>query len=266
MDITAPIFMDKALRIKRCKRNTYLYNINDTIVGTSLDKYGEYAEVDFALTDQILRAGDVVIDVGANIGTHSVEFSKLVGDTGLVISLEPSTLNYSFLVSNLTINSCFNTQHFKAAISDQDHGYIPVFNVNEQRDHSELRLGYDEYSGQETEYTATFTLDEISLERCAFIKISVPGRNYQVLKTAERLLTTIRPFVLIEYDMEEKEEILQYFASANYHCYIVPNKLYNSKNHFKYNKNIFRGVKRPGKLFAHRAEVKMTISGYKRAS
>ena len=36
-----------------------------------------------------LREGDVVFDVGANIGTHAIAFAKTVGDAGRVAAFEP---------------------------------------------------------------------------------------------------------------------------------------------------------------------------------
>ena len=100
-----PVIQNNQVRVKQCKYGDMSYNINDTVIGCSLDTYGEYAETELALAAQLLRPGGKVIDVGANIGTHSVFYSKLVGNEGEVYAFEPSHLNYFFLVTNLTINS-----------------------------------------------------------------------------------------------------------------------------------------------------------------
>jgi len=55
-----------------------------------------------------LRSGDVVVDVGANIGTLSLAASRAVGPTGTVYSLEAHPRTYRFLNRNLAINHVKN--------------------------------------------------------------------------------------------------------------------------------------------------------------
>ena len=52
---------------------------NDIVIGKSLKNYGEYAEHEMMLLSHWIEPEDTVIDVGANIGTHSVFFSHQVG-------------------------------------------------------------------------------------------------------------------------------------------------------------------------------------------
>ena len=52
---------------------------NDIVIGKSLQNYGEYAEHEMMLLSHWIESEDTVIDVGANIGTHSVFFSHQVG-------------------------------------------------------------------------------------------------------------------------------------------------------------------------------------------
>src|SRR5688572_16834810 len=41
------------------------------------------------LMEKVLRPGDVCLDVGANVGIHTLRMSQLVGDTGSVVAIEP---------------------------------------------------------------------------------------------------------------------------------------------------------------------------------
>ena len=61
----------------------------DTYIGRSLIEYGEWTNGDIALLEQIIRPGMTVVDVGANIGSHTLAFSKAVGKHGRVLALEP---------------------------------------------------------------------------------------------------------------------------------------------------------------------------------
>jgi len=54
-----------------------------------------------AYTRQVLKRGDVAVDVGAHVGYYARLFSELVGPEGLVVAVEPDPQNLSFLQRNL---------------------------------------------------------------------------------------------------------------------------------------------------------------------
>jgi FkbM family methyltransferase len=55
-----------------------------------------------------LRPGDVVVDVGANIGTLSLCASRIVGNTGKTYSIEAHPRTFSYLQKNLALNAIKN--------------------------------------------------------------------------------------------------------------------------------------------------------------
>ena len=56
--------------LSECRYGYMLYNINDTYMGGSLDRYGEFSEGEGELFRQVVQPGSVVVDVGANIGAN----------------------------------------------------------------------------------------------------------------------------------------------------------------------------------------------------
>lgn len=61
-----------------------------------------------------IQESNLVFDIGGNIGQYALIFSKIVGDSGRVITIEPDHKNYSFLQFNININNltnvlCLNT-------------------------------------------------------------------------------------------------------------------------------------------------------------
>ena len=56
--------------LKTCRHGLMVYNRNDAYIGRSLDLYGEFSQGETELFQQVVGIGDVVIEVGANIGTH----------------------------------------------------------------------------------------------------------------------------------------------------------------------------------------------------
>lgn len=64
-----------------------------------------------------IREGDTVLDLGAGIGEFSLLASKRVGESGLVISVEPNPQDYEALTQNLSVNGCQNVSTFNCAFS-----------------------------------------------------------------------------------------------------------------------------------------------------
>ena len=67
-----------------------------------------------------LRAGDIFVDVGANIGLFTVIGAKIVGSTGKVYAFEPSAVTYGRLTQNVRLNRLRNVECLQLALSDQD--------------------------------------------------------------------------------------------------------------------------------------------------
>jgi len=66
-----------------------------------------------------LKPGDVVFDVGANVGLYTVLLAKVVGDGGQVISFEPEGQTYAHLLDNLKLNSLTNVRCFRKALGER---------------------------------------------------------------------------------------------------------------------------------------------------
>lgn len=254
-----PIIQSGNVRVKQCKHGDFAYNTKDTVIGASLDAYGEYAEAELALASQVLRPGAKVIDVGANIGLHSVFYSKTVGKEGEVFAFEPSHLNYFFLMTNLTINNAFNVTPVKAAIGTERPLFLPVNKVDDEINHGELKTSTID-SGDEVEKCAVFNLDDIGLDYCNLVKIDVEGNEADVMKTGERLFTTHRPFVIAECQ-ENQKELLQILFDIDYNIYWAPSPNFNPQNYYENNSCIFKdpnsGVIN---VFAFPKEIDITIS------
>ncbi len=66
-------------RQKACRYGQMLYNLNDQYIGRSLDLYGEFSEGEVDLFRQIVKPGQIVVEVGANLGAHTVFLARQVG-------------------------------------------------------------------------------------------------------------------------------------------------------------------------------------------
>lgn len=73
--------------------------------------------------ERYLRPGDVVFDIGANIGQYALFFSERVGEGGRVYCFEPDYHNFAFLQFNIHINRCRNVvlQPWGVGAQDGEH-------------------------------------------------------------------------------------------------------------------------------------------------
>jgi FkbM family methyltransferase len=67
---------------------------------------------------EFLDPGDVVYDIGANVGTHAIFLAKKVGGRGQVFAFEPDDMNYDILQKNITLNDVTNIIIMKCALGN----------------------------------------------------------------------------------------------------------------------------------------------------
>lgn len=76
-------------------------------------------EPEYGKLPELLKEGDWVIDVGANVGHYTKRFSELVGKSGRVMAFEPVPVTFSLLAANTRIFQHSNVTLFNAAVSDK---------------------------------------------------------------------------------------------------------------------------------------------------
>src|SRR5262252_8072234 len=97
------------INIKTCRHGRLMYYDTDVYIGRSLELYGEYCEGENKVWKQILHPGMTAMDVGANIGAHTIFMAKTVGPNGRVFAVEPQRQLYQMLQGNLALNEITNT-------------------------------------------------------------------------------------------------------------------------------------------------------------
>jgi FkbM family methyltransferase len=68
--------------------------------------------------DDRLRPGDVVYDVGSNIGICSVFAARKVGGAGQLLAFEPAMETYANLIDNMQLNGLTNARTYRVALAD----------------------------------------------------------------------------------------------------------------------------------------------------
>lgn len=132
---------------------------------------------EIALMKQYIRKGDVVLDIGANIGFYTNILSELVGENGRVYAFEPDKTNYSYLIQNT--GHLKNVEFYNKAVSDKT-GKITLY-------HSDL-LNVDHKTYATNDYTSTSEIECVAMDdiipdqKVDFIKIDIQGYEYFAFK------------------------------------------------------------------------------------
>ena len=80
---------------------------------------GAYEESEARLFEQSIRPGDVVVDIGANIGYYTLLAARAAGPQGHVYAFEPERGNYGLLTRNLAENGYTNVSAHDTAVMAQ---------------------------------------------------------------------------------------------------------------------------------------------------
>ena len=67
-----------------------------------------------------LKKDDIVVDIGANIGTITLQSSIKIGSRGKVYSIEPNPKIFNFLLKNIQLNKLSNIESFNVALGDSE--------------------------------------------------------------------------------------------------------------------------------------------------
>jgi FkbM family methyltransferase len=68
---------------------------------------------------RFLRPGDVVYDVGGNVGLFSAVLAKTIGPGGVLVAFEPQAQNFTHLQENLKLNGLINFHCYRKALGDR---------------------------------------------------------------------------------------------------------------------------------------------------
>lgn len=189
------------IAIRQCRYGPMMYFWNDKYIGKLLDQYGEFAERELTVLRSIIEPGDVVLDIGANIGTYTIPLSRMVAPGGWVIAFEPARQVFNVLCANIAMSGALNIlAHQKAVGGAQGTAKIPLFNM----DVPENNFGVSTVGGNDGEPVSVISVDACDLKRCDFIKIDVEGMEADVLAGARQTIANFQPVMWIENDRPAK--------------------------------------------------------------
>jgi len=165
--------------------------------------FGCYEEHFAELFRCLVSPGDRCVDVGANVGVHTVRLAKLVGSGGEVIALEPDEELAHRAHRNIMLNQLSNAHVINAAASDEAGGEVKLYRPD-ARDTNRGRASLLRhcYLTGSAATVPVVTIDEICPGPVALIKIDVEGHEAAVVRGAAATIDRDSPAVIFEYAPE----------------------------------------------------------------
>jgi FkbM family methyltransferase len=182
---------------------------------------------------KLVSPGTLVLDIGANIGAHTLHLAQLVGPTGRVLAFEPTDYAFHKLSRNLELNPslasrvtafpCFLTANEADQIPPAIYSSWPL--TKETGLHSK-HLGREMGTGLARARSLDSVLTELADRKVHLIKLDVDGFECEVLRGATKVLHDMRPIFVMElapYVLEERatslDELISFFIPNGYSFY-----------------------------------------------
>jgi FkbM family methyltransferase len=185
-----------------------------------------YEEQELSLIKKHLPAQATFVDVGANVGNHSL-FVAAFSQPKKIIPFEPNPLAFKLLLANIVMNGfhdLFDLRHIGLGLSDQT---ASGFAMSDQT----RNLGGAKMQPEGGDIQTVRGDDILAEEDPDFVKIDVEGMEMQVLRGLDQTIRRCAPMILLEvdksnygafnawvqeYDYEVLEEIQRYRMNKNF--------------------------------------------------
>jgi FkbM family methyltransferase len=182
------------VRIRLKDGRVFEGDLNDRVF-CSLYLYGTYEPLLTTALRQLVRPGDTVVDVGANVGIVTALLGLLVGSTGQVFSFEPVPPLFDILRRTISLNNLdkvVTAANF--AIGDRSHNDQVIYRPK-NHSHACSSLRVQDFTEVILYRCRMLSLDEVTFIQGvpSLVKVDAEGAEILVLRGAEGWCTATRP-------------------------------------------------------------------------
>lgn len=228
--------INKSIAKKNIIRNFQLVIFSFDHIGLSINLDGRYENSQLTLLEQFIKKKmlnshkETALDIGANIGNHSVFFSNFFKS---VHSFEPNPITYDVL----SINSKYtapkkNITPHNIGLSDRDTKLPFIINPNNIGGSKiiSLETNSKNYEKINIKVKRADEIKNLLKENISLIKIDIEGHEINALKGAEEIIKLNKPVILFEQGAEDiidsSSEVIEYLSKLNYSFYTMKERFY----------------------------------------
>ncbi|MBI4142460.1 FkbM family methyltransferase [Candidatus Uhrbacteria bacterium] len=195
--------------VARVRRNGFTWEL-DLGEGIEFTIYllGAFERETIRAYERILRPGDVVLDIGAHIGAHTLPMARRVGPQGCVVAIEPTASAFRKLTRNIAANSdvCDRVRAVQAHLigsgdersATPSGGLFSSWPLRRTDDLHPIHRGRRESTEGAERVTIDALLERLAIPKVHFVKMDIDGVECTVLSGAKALLEHHRPRFIME--------------------------------------------------------------------
>lgn len=199
--------MNSRTDIIKTEKFDYLTLTNDFFARSALQMYGEMSVDETDLLCELIAKDAMVLDVGANIGIHTLALAEKASE-GEVWAFEPLRFLHQILCANVVMNGFTNVRVFQCALG-REPAVLPMAEISFDNPDCyggfELRK-YLDTSEKSREGILVSTLDSLGLKDIDLIKIDVDGMDEDVLRGGFKTIFECRPYLYVEVDDKDRRQ------------------------------------------------------------
>ncbi len=209
--------------------NRYDINQANALIKTCMGHDHHEIQMIARIFDILAPAFGVFIDVGANIGTHTLGIARHLGERGRVYAYEPQRLLFQMVCGSLALNAVTNVFCMnEAAGAAPSRIAVPQFDYFKPMNFGSVEFGpqqhetLDQVRGNDpakTEYVPVSTIDHLDLSEVHVIKIDAEGMELEVLAGARQTIARCSPVLLVECLKVDRERLLAILKETGYRVY-----------------------------------------------
>ena len=209
----------------------------DQFIGRCLEVYGEFSPGEWEMLAQIIKPGLNVVEVGSNIGVHTVPMARACRP-GHLYAYEPQRRIFQILCANLVLNDIDNVVAAPDACGDQrGEARIPAYDYQAAGNFGGVSIAPAHTAG---ELVRVVPLDDLRLLTCGLIKVDVEGHESQVLIGAAETIARCRPVLYVENDREPQQRgLIKLIHGMGYRLYWHTPRLVGRNNFNGVEGNVF---------------------------
>lgn len=231
-------------KLVRGRHGVFIANENDVYIGRALIAYGEFCEIEGRFLQGYCRPADVVAEVGANIGAHTVTLAKAVGDRGRMLAIEPQPVVFQAMCANLALNCVLNVDAVNCGCDATGQVLaIPLLDYTQEGNFGGLALRTPD--GAPSLPVRCEPLDRLLVpyHRVDLIKIDVEGMEQDVLAGARESIREWKPVLYVENDRPQKSAaLIESIHALGYRAWWHIPALFNPDNYFGNATNLYRNI------------------------
>lgn len=220
-------YLYKTDTLRRCTRNGIHYELH---INDYLDHgiyFGLQEHVDFNRDSLLKHAskGDVIVDIGANIGDTTLRLAQVLNNNGFVYAFEPSPHVFKRLQTNVGLNGFTNISLYNMAVGDEE-GELSFVSTKQQHTGG----AYVSKVAKTDTSVKVITLDDFveqnNITQINLIKIDTEGFEDFVVRGAEKTLRKFKPKIFMEVSDillqragTSAKQLVALMQALNYRCF-----------------------------------------------